>query len=80
MQNKQHFFFLVLGVPTFGPNSQIFPKIRFEGFPNTNLAQIFQNVPPWHRFSCCSAPVPWQQHDPSVPKNVLMAKLSNNKC
>ena len=36
MQNN--FFFLVLGVPTFGvdlvgPNSQIFPKIRFEGFP-----------------------------------------------
>ena len=44
MQNKHQFFFLVLGVPTFGerggkgvdlvgPNSQIFPKNRFEGFP-----------------------------------------------
>ena len=42
MQNKHQIFFLVLGVPTLGegggvdlvgPNSQIFPKIRFEGSP-----------------------------------------------
>ena len=48
MQNKHQFFFLVLGVPTLGegggvdlvgPNSQIFPKIRFEGFPK--LCQCF---------------------------------------
>ena len=24
---------------------------------------------PWHRFFCCSVPVLWQQHGPSVPVN-----------
>ena len=43
MQNKHQIFFFSFGRPNFGggggadlvgPNSQIFPKIRFEGSPN----------------------------------------------
>ena len=48
MQNKHQNFFLVLGVPTLGggvdlvgPNSQIFPKIRFEGSPYLPWQQYF---------------------------------------
>ena len=53
MQNKHQFFFLVLGVPTLGeggggdlvgPNSQFFPKIRFEGSPNHHWSFILLNA------------------------------------